>query len=261
MPSKHKLNKRCLVCDKLLLDTNKTGFCKKHRDICGKNNPFYGKKHSTETIEKIKEKNRDISTSLWKNDTYRNKVICGVSKPRKPEFKNEQSIRIKEWYDNNPNQREIRSCYMKHYWKSGIIIKNNFSVNCSKLELDLFNEVKNLYPNTERRITIRAVSGKYYFPDIVIRDSGIIIEFFGDFWHGNPEIYNENDVVYNNITAGDLWKKDKYRINDMSYFYEDGKEFPSIYKVIVVWESEYKKHKNSILNSIDMDLNWESCAL
>ena len=51
----------CKVCNKTLSTTNTTEFCQKHyieqRDISGENNPFFGKKHSEESVQKIREKN------------------------------------------------------------------------------------------------------------------------------------------------------------------------------------------------------------
>lgn len=55
MSSTYKLNRVCPVCGKLLNDKNKTGYCNKHRDRTGANNSFYGKRHSKETVDKIKK--------------------------------------------------------------------------------------------------------------------------------------------------------------------------------------------------------------
>ena len=51
----------CKVCSVELSTTNTTQLCHKHyieqRDTSGENNPFFGKKHSEETIEKIRQRN------------------------------------------------------------------------------------------------------------------------------------------------------------------------------------------------------------
>ena len=39
-----------------------------HHNISGKNNPMYGKKHSPETIEKIKQKQKNREKRVWIND-------------------------------------------------------------------------------------------------------------------------------------------------------------------------------------------------
>lgn len=59
-----------------------------------------------------------------------------------------------------------------------------------------------------------------------------IYEFNGDFWHGNPKLYNENDV--NNVlnrTFGELYKN---TINRENYLIEKG------YKIISIWENDFK---------------------
>lgn len=97
----------CLKCGKKVSKNCKLGYCSGCRDRSGSKNPFYGKRHSKETIEKIKKKISVISKNLWRQEDYRDKVIKGVSKPRRVGFKKEQSERIKIWYRNNPNQRTI----------------------------------------------------------------------------------------------------------------------------------------------------------
>jgi len=60
-----------------------------------------------------------------------------------------------------------------------------------------------------------------------------VYEFYGDFWHGNLEKYNINDInPVNNKTFGELYKKTMER---EEYLKSLG------YKVISIWESEYKK--------------------
>jgi G:T-mismatch repair DNA endonuclease (very short patch repair protein) len=69
-------------------------------------------------------------------------------------------------------------------------------------------------------------------PDFInINGQKKIIEFFGDFWHANPEKYKENDVIHNKLRARDIWKKDKNRIE----------KFDNLgYKTSIIWENELK---------------------
>jgi len=46
-----------------------------HRDISGKNNPMYGKKHSPETIEKLREKAKNRPKRIWVNNGVKEKLI------------------------------------------------------------------------------------------------------------------------------------------------------------------------------------------
>lgn len=48
------------------------------KSMTGDKNPFYGKHHTNETKETIKEKNKISVKKLWENEEYRNKVINGM---------------------------------------------------------------------------------------------------------------------------------------------------------------------------------------
>jgi len=207
--------------------------CKK-----GKRNPFYNKKHSNETISKIKITTSSKSKELWKNKEYRNKVINGISKPRKISFKKEQSERITKWYKDNPKQREIRSKSMKKSWDNGCIIPNPSSINRSKGEIKLFEYLsRKLSAKVEEKRTI-FVDEKWFLPDIIINDN-IIVEYFGDYWHGNPKLYKRNDLIAHKVLAKDVWKRDKNREEILK---KNG------YNIIVVWSSDNYKESDLIEN-------------
>lgn len=60
-----------------------------------------------------------------------------------------------------------------------------------------------------------------------------IIEFHGDFWHANPQIFESHEIHrVKKIECGEVWKKDKRKI-------ESAKEHG--YNVLVIWESDYLK--------------------
>lgn len=248
--SKYKLNRKCPVCNFLLLDKNKTGFCTKHRDRTGTNNPFFGKTHTKETVSKLKELCALASTEKWKNEIYREKVIKAVSKPRRERFKQEQSVRIKEWYLKNPEQRTIRSISMKENWKNGKIATSpHISLNRSKIELEFFQALQAEYPDISREV-IKTKEG-WFFPDCISLRDRVIIELFGDYWHGNPEKYAPEDKVAHNSLAKDVWEHDGNRIASLENLG---------YQVIIIWESEYKKDKASIINELSAYLNWDACS-
>ncbi len=161
-------------------------------------------------------------------------------------------MRIKNWYEENPLQRELRSNSMKKSWEDGRIVSNNFSCNKSKIECDFFGEVSKIVSNAQKDKTIKNAKKSWFFPDILFEKDGIIIEFYGNFWHANPLMYKENDILHNNLIAKDIWEKDEKRIKSLS---DMG------YKVLVVFEKEYKEDKQLVLKRIEQMLNWESCLL
>jgi hypothetical protein len=76
-----------------------------------------------------------------------------------------------------------------------------------------------------------------YTVDFLVGEK-VIIEFYGDFWHANPEIYDADDVLNrlgNQIkTAKEIWERDEKRLQ----YIVEKTQLP----VIIVWERDYKKN-------------------
>jgi len=237
--------KYCKTCGKLLTKGNKTGYCNIHRDRTGANNSFYGKKHSSEVIEKIKVKCSEASKKLWTNDEYREKVIFNTTGlKRSEEFKETQRKNAYKQFEDK-SQRDIRSQKMKETWQNGnITILSHPSINKSKKEIILMNKLKEqLGDNFEIDKVIHYIDSdnknKWLYPDGCYNN--IVVEYNGDYWHANPEKYKENDIVHHNIIAKDIWKNDSEKIklyNNLGY------------KVIVIWEKDYKENPEKIIDKI-----------
>lgn len=228
---------RCDKCGKELSKNNKYGYCAKCRDKSGENNPFYGKQHSEEVIEKLRESSRISTHEKWKDPNFRNNIINKISKPRPEYFKKEQSERIKKWFDDNPEQREIRSNYMKQYWKEGRM--NIGEHQKGNLEYEIYEYLSQFDPKIEQSPLINIHRNKRYFPDIVSFENNLIIEFFGDYWHCNPNRFNYNDYLNGKIKASEVWERDRIRVKDLESLG---------YKVIIVWEEDYLNNKQKVLN-------------
>jgi len=83
---------------------------------------------------------------------------------------------------------------------------------------------------------------KPYSVDIFINFNKII-EIYGDYWHGNPKFYNENDIIKfpnKNILMKDKWEYDEKRINYLSNKHE----------VLIIWEDEIKNDWDNVKNRI-----------
>lgn len=82
------------------------------------------------------------------------------------------------------------------------------------------------------------VNNKTYYIDFTYNNKAI--EFFGDYWHANPDVYNA-DVVMPTMhkTSETIWQQDKQRIADLT----------SIgYKVLVIWEYEFRTNPDDTIN-------------
>lgn len=76
--------------------------------------------------------------------------------------------------------------------------------------------------------------------DLLISDS-IIIEINGDYWHANPEIYKESDVVMFGKTARSIWEKDRLK---KTIAEQHG------FKFSCIWESDILKASDEALVSL-----------
>jgi very-short-patch-repair endonuclease len=80
---------------------------------------------------------------------------------------------------------------------------------------------------------------KTMFVDFYCASTKKIIEFAGDYWHGNPQIYDS--TFFNkqaNTTAGDLYTKTLERINLLEHLHGC--------KVLLIWENNYKRNKEQV---------------
>lgn len=65
----------------------------------------------------------------------------------------------------------------------------------------------------------------------------IIYEFYGDFWHGNPNIYKCDEInSVNKISFGKLYSNTIDKENKLKSLG---------YGIISIWESDYKKLVNN----------------
>lgn len=110
----------------------------------------------------------------------------------------------------------------------------------SKGELHLYESLQKHITHCKNQHAIPRDNACYYVYDIVFQNK--IIEYNGDFWHASPKKYKPDDVVKlpNNTTlAKEIWKKDQEKIK----FAEDRG-----YKVLVIWESDFKQNKEEVIN-------------
>ena len=66
-----------------------------------------------------------------------------------------------------------------------------------------------------------------------------VIEFNGDYWHCNPSKYDENFIhPLLNLDAGTIWENENKKLEWIRR---------RNYKVLVIWESEYRKEPKQVL--------------
>lgn len=71
--TKQKIREKHL--GKIVSEETRKRISKNHHDVSGKNNPMYGKKHSPETIEKIKKQRYNLPKRMWITNGIEEKLI------------------------------------------------------------------------------------------------------------------------------------------------------------------------------------------
>lgn len=121
------------------------------------------------------------------------------------------------------------------FYSKGRICKqcvNRTSSKPEKIWLDYLNiplENRNVYINIgEKQLCVDGIDYK----------NNIIYEFYGDYFHGNPEVYKKNEINKRlNKTFGELFLKTKSK---EKYIKKN-----SDFKLVTMWEKEFKnKNKN-----------------
>lgn len=85
---------------------------------------------------------------------------------------------------------------------------------------------------------------KTIFLDFYLRETGKVIEFFGDYWHCNPYKYKPDQYINIGGTqqkVSDVWENDKKRIDFIL-------KIPYINDVKIVWETDYRNNPNRVIN-------------
>ena len=78
-----------------------------------------------------------------------------------------------------------------------------------------------------------------YHADGYSESKKMILEYHGDFWHGNPELFNQEEInSVTKTTYGELYRS----TIEKRHFCEE-----SEYEYLIIWESEWIRGRNSII--------------
>lgn len=127
--------------------------------------------------------------------------------------------------------------------------KKGKNISVSKVSQEFFKELDN-YLNFESiyydkngyefLVKVEKIS-KFYYIDYYLPEIKVAIEFCGDFYHANPEIYTDPEqtlkIFKKNYKVKEIWEKDLKRIDDLSNF--------SGIRVIKIWERDFRNNKSN----------------
>lgn len=111
----------------------------------------------------------------------------------------------------------------------------------SKAEDEIYERLISIGLEPKQQFGIRRSNDvRWYYYDIVCGNK--IIEYNGDYWHANPRKYDKDHIMKypgdKCIRAEEVWKKDTDKI---ALAESEG------YEVLVIWESDFNKNKNGII--------------
>jgi hypothetical protein len=133
---------------------------------------------------------------------------------------------------SNPEHRvKVRNKFLERIKTNPIKHKNR-----SKNEIIIYNEIKKKFKNAKYSFVV-----KPYICDIFIPDLNLIIEYYGDYWHCNPNKYDQD--YYHKIkkkTAKEIWERDNIKIDLVK---KNG------YTLEVLWEYDFNQNPK-IINEI-----------
>lgn len=157
--------------------------------------------------------------------------------------------RQEKWLDNLNSKSEEEKIEIN---RKKLFNNSGYSKISQKLFWDIYenfksNNVKFEELNSEA-IRYDKNNKKHYRYDYIDFSLKKCIEFNGDYWHCNPSKYDEN-YVHNIMkkTAKEIWKNDS---NKIEWLVNRG------YKVLTIWELEYRKNPDVILNKCLNFLNY-----
>lgn len=261
-------NKSLDECEKLLADKKKE-YLAKRPDNSGENNPMHHSKRteiqikegSPMCLEFYKKRYPDLTEEeqikLWKKscdkrtqsvrsalkttnlEYYLNE---GMSKEeakkalhdRQATFSLDKCIKKYGEVEGIKRFNERQEKWLKSLKTHFIDVKNPLTNYFeSSLQIEIFNKLKNIFPNLESEYYIFNKKIKKGF-SYDIRYENKIIEINGDYWHANPKLYDED--FFNKTLhkyAKEIWQRDKLKKRIAKL---DKK------KVLYVWEYDYREN-------------------
>jgi G:T-mismatch repair DNA endonuclease (very short patch repair protein) len=186
------------------------------------NHPWIGRKHTEETKQKISKHQKEIYTDKTKHPLYG----TTVSETTRKKISNSQ----KKYYETNDSPFKGKTHTPETIKK---IFQNKPMNKLEKLVAEYLDGLGIKY-TFQFFINSNGICKSY---DFKLKNSNLILEVHGDYWHGGKgverHVFNVNETIEND-------KLKKKIANDMGY------------EVVVVWESELKENIDIIKDKINL---------
>lgn len=138
-------------------------------------------------------------------------------------------------------------------WNASLIKNGNMKSGYSQISQELFDKIIESYSEADKlgvyyatknqEYFISEKNSKFYQYDFTDTNRMKIIEYNGDVYHANPNIYNENDYYHpfhkeKGLTAKEKWEEDKIKRKAAN---KRG------FDVLTVWDSEFNQDKDQTI--------------
>lgn len=151
---------------------------------------------------------------------------------------------LEEWDDNRSpfkihpysSKKVWWKCKNNHKWQATVNHRSNGS-GCPKCSNRVSKKSQKWLDmlkisNKFREKYIKIEGKKFYFD--ALKDN-VVYEFYGDYWHGNPKVFNENDLnPHVGLTYGELYKNTTKREILLK---KHG------FKMVSIWEKDWDSPK------------------
>lgn len=183
----------------------------------------------------IKENQLQYMNSLQKILGYR-KIEDWYKVTKNDFYENGGSRLLSGYYNGSPYQL-ISSVYPNFQWERSKFAKKRYS----KGQIQWLNFLQKYY---DINIQHACNDGEYKIPETKYHADGFcqtnntIYEFHGDYWHGNPKIFQSDDLnKTKKCTHGELHQKTLKKEEDIRRLG---------YNLVTMWESDWMRLNNSI---------------
>jgi hypothetical protein len=144
-------------------------------------------------------------------------------------------------------------------WQKSLLENGNLKCGYSEISQELFYSILKYYNFKNIKYVYFAIKNKEYFIckgreeffqyDFVDLNNKKIIEYNGDEYHANPEMFEADEYPHpfrKTITAQEIWNKDDRK---RTVAEEEG------FEVLTIWDSEYRRHKDEVIEKCKKYLN------
>lgn len=238
----------CPNCDdEYIVDCNPARCGRISTSICGKCQKAWLHKFSSyqKTYEEAMLKKYGVKRPFQKKEILEKACQTRISLYGKPYPMQRDSVKKKHAEAMVRNWGRSNYFCNLNTWRMYDTFKKRGFI--SKLEFELSDICTEIFGYETKSIaTVKPKffsekENRYYSPDFYDPNRKFIIEFNGDYFHANPELYDESKIFNVGKTYTDIRHSELKR-------YESLKQFCD--KIYIIWENNWKKNREEVIDML-----------